>query len=78
MYRSLIGNQMAVGQLSHARDGFVDGMVELEVLTLQIGAALPAVVEPDKEDLDILLRAFADQEGCLARGRSSGRFNPAL
>ena len=56
-------HQMAGGQFPQARYAFVDGMVDFEVLTLQIGAALPAVVEPDKEDLDILLRAFADQEG---------------
>ena len=54
---------MAVGQLSHARDGFVDGLVDLEVLPLQIGAALPAVVEPDEEDPAVVRRAFADQEG---------------
>ena len=49
---------MAVGQLSHARDGFVDGLVDLEVLPLQIGAALPAVVEPDEEDPAVVRRAF--------------------
>ena len=54
---------MAVGQLPQARDGCVDGMVEFEVLTLQIGAALPAVVEPDEEDPNVVRRAFADQEG---------------
>ncbi len=54
---------MAVGQLPYARYAFVDGMVELEVLTLQIGAALPVVVEPDEGDTDVVLRAFADQEG---------------
>ena len=53
---------MAVGQLSHARDGFVDGLVDLEVLPLQIGAALPAVVEPDEEDPAVVRRAFADQD----------------
>ncbi len=54
---------MAVGQLPHARYAFVDGVVELEVLTLQIGAALPPGVEPDEEDPDVVGRAFADQEG---------------
>ena len=54
---------MAVGQLPQARDAFVDGMVDLEVLTLQIEAALPAVVEPDEGDAGVVGRAFADQEG---------------
>ena len=56
-------HQMAVWQLPQARDAFVDGMVDVEVLTLQVGAALPAVVEPDEGDTDVVLRAFADQEG---------------
>ena len=38
-------------------------MVELEVLTLQVGAAQPAVIEPDEGDTDVVRRAFADQEG---------------
>ena len=54
---------MAVWQLPQARDGFVDGVVDLEVLTLQIEAALPAVVEPDEGDAGVVGRAFADQEG---------------
>ena len=56
-------HQMAGGQLPKARYAFVDGMVDFEVLTLQVGAALPAVVEPDEEDPDVVGRAFADQEG---------------
>ena len=65
---------MAVGQLSHARDGFVDGLVDLEVLPLQIGAALPAVVEPDEEDPAVVRRAFADQDttGVYSRSGISG------
>ena len=39
------------------------GMVDVEVLTLQVEAALPAVVEPDEEDPDVVRRAFGDQEG---------------
>ena len=54
---------MAVGQLPQARDGFVDGTVDVEVLTLQIFPALPAVVEPDEENPDVVGRSFADQEG---------------
>ena len=38
-------------------------MVDFEVLTLQVGAALPSVVEPDEGDTDVVLRAFADHEG---------------
>ena len=56
-------HQVAGGQLPQARYAFVDGMVDFKVLTLQIGVALPAVVEPDEEDLNIVLRAFADQQG---------------
>ena len=56
-------HQMAVEQLPRARYAFVDGMVDVEVLTLHIGVALPAVVEPDVEDPDVVGRAFADQEG---------------
>ena len=66
-------HQMAGGQLPQARYAFVDGMVDFEVLTLQIGAALPAVVEPDEEDPDVVGRAFADQEG-IARD-STGLVN---
>ena len=54
---------MAGWQLPQARDPFVDGMVDVEVLTLQVGAVLPAVVEPDEGDPDVVRRAFADQEG---------------
>ena len=63
MYKSLIGTRWPSGRLPQARDAFVDGMVDLEVLTLQIEAALPAVVEPDEGDAGVVGRAFADQEG---------------
>ena len=63
-------DQTTVGLLPQARYAFVDGMVDLEVLALQVSAALPAVVEPDKAYADVVLRAFADQEGvaCQAAG----------
>ena len=56
--------------MPQARYAFVDGMVDLEVLALQVSAALPAVVEPDKAYADVVLRAFADQAGvaCQAAG----------
>ena len=38
-----------VGQLPQARHTFVDGMVDLEVLSFQVFAALSPVVEPDEE-----------------------------
>ena len=56
-------HQMAVGQLPKARYAFVDGMVVFDVLALEVFPALPPVVEPDGEDPDVVLRAFADQEG---------------
>ena len=59
----LIGTTWLSGSCRTRGTRFVDGMVELEVLTLQIGAALPVVVEPDEGDTDVVLRAFADQEG---------------
>ena len=46
-----------------ARYAFVDGMVVFDVVALEVFPALPAVVEPDGEDPDVVLRAFADQEG---------------
>ena len=54
---------MAVGQSPEARYAFVDGMVDFEVLPLQVFAALPPVVEPHEEDPEVVLRAFADHEG---------------
>ena len=45
-------HQPTVGQLPHTRYFFVDGMVDLKVLALQIRTALPAVVEPDGEHPD--------------------------
>ena len=56
-------HQMAVGQLPKARYAFVDGMVDLEVLSFQVFVALSPVVEPDGEDPEVVGRAFADQEG---------------
>ena len=53
-------HQMAVGQLQLARDAFVDGMVDLEVLAFQVFLALAPGVEPDEEDPKVVLRAFAD------------------
>ena len=49
-------------QLPEARDPFVEGMVGVEVLALQVFAALPPIVEPDEERPDIVLRAFTDHE----------------
>ena len=51
---------MAVGQLQLARDAFVDGMVDLELLAFQVFLALAPGVEPDEEDPKVVLRAFAD------------------
>ena len=51
-----------VGQLPEARHPFVGGVVVLEVLALQVFAALPPAVDPDEVSLDVVLRAFADHE----------------
>ena len=56
------GRGPRVGQLPQARHTFVDGMVDLEVLSFQVFAALSPVVEPDEEYPEVVLRAFADQE----------------
>ena len=63
-------HQATVRQLPHARDAFVEGMVDLEVLPLHVFVALPPAVEPDEERPDVVLRAFADQEriACQAAG----------
>ena len=50
----------AVGQLPETRYVFVYGMVDFEVVALQVYAALPPVVEPHEKDPDVVLRAFAD------------------
>ena len=55
-------HEATVGQLPQSRHAFVDGMVDLEVLTLHIGVALSPGVEPEGEDPDVVLRAFADHE----------------
>ena len=60
------GRSPRVGQLPQARHTFVDGMVDLEVLSFQVFAALSPVVEPGEEHPEVVLRAFADQE-CIAR-----------
>ena len=56
-------HHLAVGQLPEARHAFVDGVVDLKVLALQVRAVLSPVVDPDEEDPDVVLRAFADQQG---------------
>ena len=53
----------AVGQLPETRHAFVQGVVDLKVLTLQVLAALPPVIEPDEKDPGIVLWAVADQQG---------------
>ena len=66
-------HQMAVGQLPKARYAFVDGMVDLEVLSFQVFVALSPVVEPDGEDPEVVGRAFADQEAIA--GNAAGLVN---
>ena len=66
-------HQTTVGQLPQARHTFVDGMVDLEVLALQVFVALSPDVEPGGEDPDVVGRAFADQEN-IARA-AAGRVN---
>ena len=63
-------HQATVGQLPQARHTFVGGMVDLEVLALQVFAALSPIVEPDEEPPDVVLRAFSDHEAiaCQAAG----------
>ena len=69
-------HQTAGGQFPQVRYAFVDGMVDLEVLTLHIGVALSAVVEPDEVDPDVVGRAFADQEGIGPRCRRPRQSGP--
>ena len=76
------GRGPRVGQLPQARHTFVDGMVDLEVLSFQVFAALSPVVEPDEEHPEVVLRAFADQEriarqaaGLVNQGRGSPLVN---
>ena len=55
-------HQTAVGQSPHPRHTFVDGMVDLEVLSLQLFVPLSPGVVPDAVDPDVVLRAFADRQ----------------
>ena len=54
---------MAVGQLPYTRHTFVDRVVDVEVLALPVGVALPPEIEPGAEDPNSFLGALADQEG---------------
>ena len=58
-----IGTKWLFGQLAEAGHGFVDGVVDLKVLALQVDAALPPVVEPRAADLNVVFRPGADQQG---------------
>ena len=55
-------HQTAVGQSPHPRHTFVDGMVDLEVLSLQLFMPLSLGVVPEGEDPDVVLRALADRQ----------------
>ena len=55
-------DEAAVGQLPQARQAFVQRVVELEVLALQVLAALTAVVDPCEEDAHLVARALADHQ----------------
>ena len=58
-------NQTTVGLSPHARHALVDGVIVLEVLALQVLAALPSVVEPDEGHADVVLRTFANDEAVV-------------
>ena len=45
-------------------------MVGGEVIALQVGAALPPIVEPDEERPDVIRRAFSDHEAIA--GQAAG------
>ena len=46
------------------------GVVDFEVLALQVGAALPPIVEPRAGDLNVVFRTCADHQGIA--GRAAG------
>lgn len=50
----------AVEQLPETRQVFVYRVIDFEVLAFQVCAALPPVVEPSGDDMDIVLWTFAD------------------
>ena len=56
-------HQATVGQLQETWHAFVDGVIDFEVLALQVFATLPPVVEPDEEHPAGLLQAVANQQG---------------
>ena len=55
-------HQTARGQLPEARHAFVGGMVVLEVLALEVRAALPPVVGSDAGGPHVVPRAFGDHQ----------------
>ena len=58
-------HQTTFGQLPEARDAFVEGVVDFQVLALQIDTALPAGIEPDELHPDVVLRAHRRPGGAL-------------
>ena len=62
--------QAAVGQLAQTRQTFVPRVVELEIVALQVLAALAALVEAGKQDADVVAGALGNHQ--LVAGHAAG------